>query len=58
MQIPLRPPSQVMRLARMGCFHQTRLSFMRALLRDLKRERWKFARESWRVDARGEGVAL
>ncbi|MDD9874180.1 MAG: hypothetical protein OXU22_01405, partial [Gammaproteobacteria bacterium] len=54
----LRPPSQVMRLARMGSFHQTRLSFMRALLRSLKRERWRFERLRWRVDARGTGLAL
>ncbi|MGR3914597.1 MAG: hypothetical protein OD918_08785 [Gammaproteobacteria bacterium] len=58
MSIRLRPPSQVMRLARMGCFHQTRLSFMRALLRDVKRERWQFKRERWQVDARGAGLAL
>ena len=31
-----------MRLARMGSFHQTRLSFMRSLLRRLKREHWTF----------------
>ncbi|MGR3983856.1 MAG: hypothetical protein OD817_01155 [Gammaproteobacteria bacterium] len=58
MNLRLRPPSQVMRLARMGCFHQTRLSFMRALLRDVKRERWHFKRERWQVDARGAGLAL
>lgn len=55
---PLRPPSQVMRLQRMGCFHQTRLSFMRALLRDLKRDNWRFERARWQVDARGVGLAL
>ena len=58
MKLQLRPPSEVMRLARMGCFHQTRLSFMRALLRDLKRDRWKFRREVWKVNARGRGYAL
>jgi len=55
---PLRPPSQVMRLKRMGCFHQTRLSFMRALLRAMKRDNWRFERVSWQVDARGVGRAL
>ena len=29
----LRPPETVMRLARLGAFHQTRLSFLRATLR-------------------------
>ena len=54
----LRPPQQVMKLARLGCFHQTRLSFMRALLRSLKRECWQFERIRWQVDARGAGLAL
>ena len=35
----LRPPQQVMRLDRMGSFHQSRLSFMRILLRRLRAER-------------------
>jgi hypothetical protein len=47
-----------MRLARLGAFHQTRLSFMRALLRGLKRDKWRFDRPIWRVDERGEGVAV
>ena len=29
----LRPPDTVMRLDRLGSFHQSRLSFMRVLLR-------------------------
>jgi hypothetical protein len=56
--VALRPPDQVMRLARLGAFHQTRLSFMRALLRGLKRDGWRFDRPLWRVDQRGEGVAV
>lgn len=56
--VPLRSPDQVMRLARLGAFHQTRLSFVRALLRRLKRDCWRFDRPLWRVDERGEGVAV
>ena len=56
--VALRPPDQVMGLARLGAFHQTRLSFMRALLRALKRDGWRFDRPIWRVDERGEGVAV
>jgi hypothetical protein len=56
--VALRPPDHVMRLARLGAFHQTRLSFMRALLRALKRDGWRFDRPLWRVDERGEGVAV
>ena len=47
-----------MTLERMGCFHQTRLSFMRALLRQLKRDNWTFKRTLWQVDAQGVGVAV
>jgi len=57
-QAALRPPDVVMRLDRLGAFHQTRLSFMRALLRRLQREHWRFDRPLWRIDGRGQGVAL
>ena len=53
-----RPPEVVMRLARMGSFHQTRLSFMRALLRRLKREQWRFKRNRWEINAQGYGRAV
>ena len=56
--IPKRPPEQVMRLERMGCFHQTRLSFMRGLLRQLKQDQWSFTQTQWEVDAKGVGVAV
>lgn len=55
---PLRSPEQVMRLERLGSFHQTRLSFMRTLLRRLKRERWRFERPLWHLDGRGVGRAI
>lgn len=41
-RVALRSPETVMRLARMGSFHQSRLSFMRVLLRRLKSENWRF----------------
>jgi len=47
-----------MRLERMGSFHQTRLSFMRTLLRRLKNEKWKFNRTLWEIDAEGYGRAV
>lgn len=56
--VALRHPDTVMRLARLGSFHQTRLSFMRVLLRRLHREGWRFARTRWSVDASGDGIAL
>lgn len=53
----LRPPQTVMRLARLGAFHQSRLSFMRVLLRRLKNESWQFDRPVFDIDSRGVGVA-
>ena len=56
--VPLRPPETVMRLARLGSFHQCRLSFMRVLLRRLKREHWRFDRPMFDIDSKGVGFAV
>ncbi len=53
-----RPPEQVMRLARLGSFHQCRLSFMRQLLRRLKAGSWRFEIRAFEIDARGVGHAV
>jgi hypothetical protein len=53
-----RPPAQVMRLARMGSAHPTRLSFLRAVLRRMKTEGWRFDRPVWEMDAKGVGRAV
>ena len=55
--IKMRPASQVMRLKRMGSFHQSRLSFMRVLLRRLKNENWTFDRPIFDINDKGVGVA-
>ena len=52
---PLRPASKVMRLARMGAFHPTRVSFVRTLVRRMARERWRIERERFDLDADGYG---
>ena len=54
----MRPPQTVMRLERMGSFHQTRLSFMRSLLRMMGSQRWRFTRPVWRISDKGVGVAV
>lgn len=56
--IALRPPSQVMQLERLGAFHQTRLSFLRTMLRRLRREAWHIKRSAWVFDEKGVGHAL
>ncbi|HSE76310.1 MAG TPA: hypothetical protein VLB05_17450, partial [Dongiaceae bacterium] len=48
----------VMRLARMGCSHPTRLSFLRCLLRRMRDERWSFDRPVWQIDEAGVGHAV
>ena len=54
----LRPPGTVMRLARMGAMHPTRLSFLRAMLRRAAREGWRISRTAWALDPLGFGHAL
>ena len=53
-----RTPAQVMRLARMGSAHPTRLSFLRVLLRRVQTEGWRFDRPVWQMDAKGVGRAV
>lgn len=54
----LRPASTVMRLSRLGSFHQSRLSFMRVLLRRLKDENWAIERRLWEISPDGVGRAV
>lgn len=54
----LRDPADVMRLQVMGCAFPHRLSFMRILLRRLKREKWQITRNLWQLDEDGFGVAV
>lgn len=53
-----RPPEQVMRLARMGSAHPTRLSFLRVMLRRMQTEGWRFDRPVWEIDGKGVGRAV
>lgn len=56
--VQLRSPDVVMRLARMGAAHQTRLSFLRSMLRRAVTDGWRFSRPRFDIDHRGVGVAL
>ncbi len=56
--VELRPPDTVMKLSRLGSFHQSRLSFMRVLLRRLVREKWTVERVRFDIDPPGVGVAV
>jgi len=53
-----RSPKQVMRLKRLGSFHQSRLSFMRVLTRRLKSEQWQFRQQAFDINSKGVGHAV
>ncbi len=53
-----RSAKTLMTLARMGSFHQTRLSFMRTLLRRFVTENWSFKRAHFDINMRGVGAAV
>ena len=57
-QVSCRDPNLVMRLARLGSLHQSRLSFMRILTRRMAREGWRFERTAFNVDQMGVGHAV
>ena len=57
-QTELRPPDQVMRLARMGSMFPSRLSFLRTLIRRLAAEKVQIARPVWEMDSGGFGHAV
>jgi len=57
-RIRRRSPKQVMRLSRLGSFHQCRLSFMRVLTRRLKAEQWQFKQHAFDIDNSGVGHAI
>ncbi len=57
-QVPLRPPGQVMRLARMGSMFPTRISFLRTLMRRLGAERAQVTCHRWQMCPEGFGHAV
>jgi len=57
-QDPLRDPSLVMRLERMGSFFPTRLSFMRTTIRQLLKAKAEPKRLVWEMDDQGYGRAV
>ena len=57
-QAPLRPPSEVMRLKRMGAMFPTRLSFLRTLMRTLATEQVQVRCPVWDISEAGFGHAV
>ena len=56
MNIKLRDPNIIMKLSRLGSFHQSKLSFLRSFLKEFKD--WKYERDLFDLDKYGFGVAV
>jgi len=54
--IKLRDPSIVMKLSRLGSFHQSKLSFLRSFIREFKK--WNYKRNLFDLDKNGYGTAI
>ena len=57
-EVSCRDPNLVMRLARLGSIHQSRLSFMRILTRRMAREGWRFEQTAFEINDQGVGHAV
>ena len=56
LNIELRHPEDVMKLSRLGSFHQSKLSFLRSFIREFKN--WEFSRDIFDLDKYGYGVVV
>jgi hypothetical protein len=56
MNIPLRDPNLVMKLSRLGSFHQSKLSFLRSFLKEFKD--WDYKRDLFELNEEGYGTAI
>jgi len=56
MNIPLRDPNVVMKLSRLGSFHQSKLSFLRSFLKEFRD--WEYKRDLFELNEHGYGEAV
>jgi hypothetical protein len=56
MKVQLRNPNIIMKLSRLGSFHQSRLSFLRSFLREFKD--WDYKRDLLNLNKSGHGVVI
>jgi hypothetical protein len=56
MNVPLRDPNVVMKLSRLGSFHQSKLSFLRSFLKEFKD--WEYKRDLFELNEHGYGTAV
>ncbi len=56
MNVKLRDPNIIMKLSRLGSFHQSKLSFLRSFLKEFKD--WKYKRDLFDLDENGFGTVV
>ena len=56
MNIELRKPDIVMKLSKLGSFHQSKLSFLRSFLKEFKD--WEYKRDLFELNEHGYGTAV
>ena len=56
MKVELRDPNTIMKLSRLGSFHQSKLSFLRSFLSEFKD--WDYNRDLFNLDKDGYGEAI
>ncbi len=56
MKIELRDPNMIMKLSRLGSFHQSKLSFLRSFLNEFKD--WDYKRDLFNLNQNGYGEAV
>ena len=56
MEVQLRDPKIVMKLSKLGSFHQSKLSFLRSFLKEFKD--WEYNRDLFDLDENGYGRAV
>ena len=56
MNVELRDPNIIMKLSRLGSFHQSKLAFLRSFLREFKY--WEYKRDLFNLDQNGYGEAV
>ena len=56
MKIELRDPNAIMKLSRLGSFHQSKLSFLRSFLNEFKD--WEYKKDLFNLDQNGFGEAV
>ena len=56
MKVELRDPNIIMKLSRLGSFHQSKLSFLRSFLNEFKD--WEYNRDLFNLDQNGYGEAV